>query len=90
MEASPPPRNDEDWLQWLSDTASGKVEGILLNAARWARWYAHHGDFRKAFDLDSFVTLAQKMRLSGSMAADLIFLMLREDVSLENFFDSLR
>lgn len=90
MEESPPPQNDEDWIQWLSGTAYGKVEGILLNAARWARWYAHHGDFRKAADLDSFVTLVQKMRLSGPMTADLIFLMLREDVSLENFFDTLR
>jgi hypothetical protein len=30
------------------------------------------------------------MRLSGSMVADLIFLMMREDVSLENFFDPVR
>lgn len=90
LEPTPPPESDEDWICWLSGIGSGKSEGILLNAGRWARWYALHGEFRKAADLDSFVTLAQKMRLSGSMAADLIFLMMREDVSLENFFDPVR
>ena len=90
IEPVPPPQNDEEWTDWLSETLSGKVEAMLLCAARWARWYALQGNFRKAVDLDSLVTLAQKMRLSVSMVADLIFLMLREEVSLENFFDPLR
>jgi DNA polymerase-3 subunit delta' len=90
LEPTPPPVSDEDWIGWLSGIGSGKSEGMLFNAGRWARWYALHGEFRKAADLDSFVTLAQKMRLSGSMVADLIFLMMREDISLENFFDPLR
>lgn len=90
IEPAAPPRNDEEWAVWLSETLSGKVETMLVCAARWARWYALQGNFRKAVDLDSLVTLAQKMRLSGSMVADLIFLMLREEVSIENFFDPLR
>lgn len=90
IEPAPPPQNDEEWTAWLSETLSGKVEAVLLSATRWARWYALQGNFRKAVDLDSLVTLAQKMRLSGSMVTDLTFLMLREEVSLENFFDPLR
>jgi DNA polymerase-3 subunit delta' len=90
IEPAPPPQNDEEWTGWLSETLSGKVEEMLFCAARWARWYALQGNFRKAVDLDSLVTLAQKMRLSVAMVADLIFLMLREEVSIENFFDPLR
>lgn len=90
IEPAAPPQNEEEWAGWLSETLSGKVETMLVCAARWARWYALQGNFRKAVDLDSLVTLAQKMRLSGSMVADLIFLMLREEVSIENFFDPLR
>ncbi len=85
-----PPQEDSDWIAWLREVASGKTEGILLHASRWARWYALHGHFQKAADLDGIVILAQKTRLSASMAADLIFLMMREEVSLEHIFDSLR
>jgi DNA polymerase-3 subunit delta' len=86
----PPPGSDEEWIRWLRNTGSEKAEAVLLNALGWARWYALHGDFRKAADLDSLVTLSQKTRLSNSMIADLLFLMTREDVSLEDFFDPLR
>jgi DNA polymerase-3 subunit delta' len=90
VRAVQPPSDDSSWLEWLRVSSTQKVEEILLNAASWARWYALQGKFQKAADLDSFVALAQKSRISTSMATDLLFLMTREEVSLENFFDSLR
>lgn len=89
IEPSPPPATEDEWISWLAGTAAGKIDGILLNAARWSRWYALHGSFQKAWDLDSLVVLAQKTRLSAPMAADLLFLSIREDVSIENILGSL-
>ncbi len=90
VNAVPPPGSDEEWLRWLRCAGSEKNDAVFLNAMAWARWYALHGDFRKAADLDCLVNLSQKTRLSGAMVADLLFLMTREDVSLEDFFDPLR
>lgn len=89
IEPSAPPGTEEEWVSWLGSCASGKVEGILLNAARWSRWYALQGSFEKALDLDSLIALAQKTRLSAPMVADLLFLSIREDVSIENILGSL-
>jgi len=89
IEPSPPPGTEEEWVSWLGGCTSGKLEGILLNAARWSRWYALQGSFQKAGDLDSLVVLAQKTRLSMPMVADLLFLSIREDVSIENILGSL-
>ncbi len=89
IEPSLPPGTEEEWVSWLGGCTSGKVEGILLNAARWSRWYALNGSFQKAADLDSLIALAQKTRLSAPMVADLLFLSVREDVSIENILGSL-
>jgi DNA polymerase-3 subunit delta' len=85
-----PPKNDDEWVQWLSEASSGKTEALLLRATAWARWYALSGQFRKAADLDTLVVLVQKAKLSTSMAIDLIFLMTREESKFEDFLDSLR
>ena len=85
----PPPATEEEWVSWLGSSSSGKVEGTLLNAARWSRWYALQGSFQKAWDLDSLIVLAQKTRLSAPMVADLLFLSIREDVPIENILGSL-
>jgi len=85
-----PPKNDEEWVHWLSEASSWKTDAVLLRATAWARWYALSGQFRKAEELDTLVVLFQKTKLSASMAIDLIFLMTREESTFEDFLDSLR
>ncbi len=83
--AEPPPQSVQQWAQSFSESKSGGQDA-LIRLRRWTSSLLERGDVDLACSLESVRLFAERTRLSESMLQDLTYLVLKEDLSLEQIF----
>ena len=82
-----PPKGTEEWIQWFSSPKGS--EERLLHLRGWATGSLDEGEADLACSLESVRLVAERARLSEPMLQDLTYLVVKEDLSLEQIFSDI-
>jgi DNA polymerase-3 subunit delta' len=84
-----PPRSDQEWLDWLERHRRAAPEALVGEIRSWTDHLIESGCFAAARELDSLRLVVEAQRLSAAMTCDILFALLKEEVSCEQLFGDL-
>jgi DNA polymerase-3 subunit delta' len=81
-----PPSSLADWAYWMDNRQKKSADIIFLEVGKWIKYFTDNGDFKSAADLETFVRVAEKRRLSVPMVQDSLFAILKEGIPCGQIF----
>lgn len=86
IKPEPLPVTLADWAAWLGGKNRKSADVIFLEVGKWIKFLTEEGDFKRAAELETFVRIAERRRLSSPMIQDSLFAILKEGIPCEQIF----
>ena len=80
------PLTDTDWCEWIDSNKKKSSDTIFIEVLPWINFLVERGDFEKAQNLERIIRLMEQKKLPVSMINDVIYALLKEDLSYEQIF----
>ncbi|MDR1944150.1 MAG: DNA polymerase III subunit delta' [Synergistaceae bacterium] len=85
-----PPETPLEWAAWIEKTKKISLEELALEVGCWVLELCERGEWKMASTLETILSVAQKRRLSVSMAQDALFALLMGGVEVWKISGDLR
>ncbi len=87
--AKEPPDTPAEWAAWMDSGRKPSPELLCLEIQGWIKFYTQHGEYKRAASLDYLIRVIQQRRLSAAVIEDMVFALIREEVSYEKILGNL-
>lgn len=86
QEAKNYPLTDSDWCKWLDSNKKKSSDTVFMEVLPWVNFLVEQRDFEKAQNLERIIRLMEQKKLPVTMINDVIYALLKEELSYEQIF----